>query len=128
MKEILIVTFIVFISSFTNSFSQAPEKWMQWQSTNCYENIEYRARYVKTNGSRHEWEIQFRNNYDRLIVFNYGIEEDSQALAITTHRKTLRTNEVSKPISVYTQKENFLLFTDRLSFSIDGRDWIPCDD
>lgn len=128
MNKILITTFLVLIGFFSNSYSQAPEKWMQWQPTNCYEKIEYRARYVKTNGTQHEWQIQFRNNYNKLIVFNYGIEEDARALAITTHRKTLRTNEISEPVSVYTQKENFMLFTDRLSFSVDGRDWIPCDD
>lgn len=119
---------ILTLSGLSKTFAQAPEKWMDWTPTNCYEKIEYRVRYMKTNGSRHEWQLQFRNNFNRLIVFNYGIEEDATALALTTHRKTLKPQEVSEPVQVYTQKENFFLFTDKLSFNIDGRDNIPCDE
>lgn len=124
--NILLMILFSFIST-VSSFSQIPEKWMQWTKTNCYENIEYRARYVQTNGNRHEWQIQFRNNFNRMVVFNYGIEENPEALALTTHRKTLRSHETSEPINIFTENENFLLFTNKLSFAVDGSDAIPCD-
>src|SRR5690606_5329495 len=100
---------ILTLSGLCKTFAQAPEKWMDWTPTNCYEKIEYRVRYMKTNGSRHEWQLQFRNNFNRLIVFNYGIEEVSTALALSTPRQTRNPPAASEPIQLYTQQENFSL-------------------
>ncbi len=128
MKYIGVLFLFLFFFSINQSVSYSQEgSWMEWTPTECYENIEYRARLLKKNGARYEWQIQFRNYYDRQVVFNYGTQEHRESLPLTTHRKTLRAGEVSKATHIFTGSPNFLLYTDKLSFSIDGKEILPCD-
>ena len=122
MKTITLILLAIFSTTVV-----AQESWSDWQSTQCYENIEFRTRYIKKYGKRHQWEVQFKNNYDRLVVFNYGVSEDAQELALTTNRKTLDGGQTSKPIALYTQVENFYILVDMLSFFVDSRSFEPCN-
>src|SRR5690554_6008771 len=122
MKTITLILLAIFSTTVV-----AQESWSDWQSTQCYENIEFRTRYIKKYGKRHQWEVQFKNNYDRLVVFNYGVSEDAQELALTTNRKTLDGGQTSKPIALYTQVENFFILVDMLSFYTDSRNFEPCN-
>lgn len=122
MKTITLILLAIFSTTVV-----AQESWSDWQPTQCYENIEFRTRYIKKYGKRHQWEVQFKNNYDRLVVFNYGVSEDAQELALTTNRKTLDGGQTSKPIALYTQVENFYILVDMLSFFVDSRSFEPCN-
>jgi|SRR5690606_1184613 len=122
MKTIVL---IVLISC--TSFVSAQDAWSTWNKTQCYDNIQFRTRHIKKYGKRHQWEVQFKNNYNRLVVFNYGISESEQELALTTNRKTLEAGQTSDPISLYTQVENFYILVDMLSFYTDNRVFEPCN-
>lgn len=127
MKNIVNLICVVWLFSAQLLTAQEAQKWDDWQPTHCYHNIEYRAKYVRANGERHEWQIQFKNNYTKQILFNYGTSENSEGLAITTHRKTLKPGATSEPVEIYTQGDEFYVFVDGLSFDIDGSRVIECE-
>lgn len=50
--------------------------WGYWNSMSCFPELKYRVR--KANGSlngKTGWEVQFRNDYDEDIHFNFTITE-----------------------------------------------------
>jgi len=122
------VLLIGIIFSTATAFSQ--ERWSPWEATYCYEDIHFRTRYVKALGDRHEWEIEFKNRYNRMVVFNYGILEgdDDDEYPVTTHRKTLKAFEICDPVVIYTQAEGFIILVDQLSFYVDSREIVPCEE
>lgn len=126
MKKIGILFLLATLVNSSFSYAQT-EGWPEWTPTECYENIEYRARLLKKNGTRYEWQIQFRNFYDRHVFFNYGTQENKEDLPLTTHRKSLRAGEVSTATHIFTNSPGFFLYTDKLSFNMDGSEIYPCD-
>lgn len=104
----------------------AQEKWQEWQPTSCYENIEFRLRFVRNHGDKTVSEVQFKNNYDRLVTFNYGFTEDEEDF-LTEYRKTLHPKEAGKPELIHTQGDNFYILVDKLSFSVTGEKPLPCE-
>ncbi|HLU81291.1 MAG TPA: hypothetical protein VK010_04390 [Flavobacteriaceae bacterium] len=124
MKKYLnILTILFFIIAFPVS---AQEKWQEWQPTSCYENIEFRLRFVRQHGDKTVSEVQFKNNYNQLVTFNYGFTEDEEDF-LTEYRKTLHPKEAGKPEFIYTKGDNFYILVDKLSFSVSGENPLPCE-
>jgi len=97
----------------------------EWISTNCYNNILFKLKKVNNIGKRQLWELQFKNNYNQLVTFNYGFTENETDF-LTNKRKTLAPHSVSQPIELYTNTEDFYVLVDQLSFSVSGIPLVPC--
>lgn len=124
MKKILtLLAFLVFFAGFT----QDKDGWQDWQKTSCYSKIMFRLNYQGKNGERHLWKVQFRNEYDSTISFNYRVADDNPDHQPTTHRKTLYNKAVSPEIEVYADSENIFLVVDKVSLSAYPQNFISCE-
>ncbi|TXK74938.1 hypothetical protein [Mesonia sp. K4-1] len=115
----------IFLSSLTFSPSIMEDSSQEWTSTNCYDNILFKLKKVNNVGKRQLWELQFKNNYNQLVTFNYALTENETDF-LTNKRKTLEAQSISKPIELYTNTEDFYVLVDQLSFSVSGVPLIPC--
>jgi len=124
MKKILLL--LVFVMGSTVAFAQAGN-WEDWQKTSCYSKISFRLKDAGTRGEQHIWKIQFKSDYSELISFNYNVTDELQQYNITTHRKTLNANEVSKEIEIFTKEDNIYILVDKVSLSPYPQDFIDCN-
>ena len=124
MKKIIL--FFLLLSGITLS-AQTDSEWQPWQKTSCYSNIEFRVKYVEKNGSRNHWAVEFKNNYNELISFNYHVTDKLQQYNLTTHRKMLKALEVSTATDVYTDFDDLFLIVDKVSLSPYPEDFLECD-
>jgi len=115
----------IFLSILIFSPSIKEDSSQEWTSTNCYDNILFKLKKVNNVGKRQLWELQFKNNYNRLVTFNYALTENETDF-LTNKRKTLEAQSISKPIELYTNTEDFYVLVDQLSFSVSGVPLIPC--
>lgn len=124
LRDFIIVGSVLFLGFLAYSnFQNRPQKW---QATNCYKNIQYQLTKDGKKGKRNRWKLQFKNNYNRLITFNYGVTEDENGY-LTSQRKTLQAHETCEPVEIYTDKKEFYVLVDRLSFQVNGQPTEPCD-
>ncbi len=107
--------------------AQTDNGWRPWQKTSCYSKIAFRLKYDGMNGSQHHWKIQFKNEYDNLISFNYNITDKLQQYTITTHRKALEAKKESGEIDIYTKEEDIFLLVDKVSMGPYPEDFIECE-
>ena len=124
-----IITLLLIIASFSvaQAQKQTDDGWRNWETTKCYSNIEYRMKYVGKNGEQHHWQVQFKNNYNSIVSFNYHVTDKLQQYNITTHRKTLYAQKFSEAIDVYTTEEDIYLFVDKASLSPYPDKLLDCD-
>lgn len=109
------------------AFAQTKNEWEDWQKTSCYSNISFRLKHEGMRGEQHVWQVQFKNDYNSLISFNYHVSETSGQYDTTTHRKTLNTAALSEPFEVFTSGEDIFLLVDKVSLSPYPKDFIDCD-
>lgn len=123
MKQKLILLLL-----FWGLFAGAQEgAWDDWQKTSCYNKIAYRIKEEPKHGEQFHWKIQFKSEYSELISFNYHVTDKLQEYNITTHRKTLKSNELSGEIDVYTKEDDIFLLVDKVSLSPYPEKFIDCD-
>ncbi len=124
LRDLIMAGAVLFLGFLAYSnFQNRPQKW---QATNCYEKIQYQLTKDGKKGNRYRWKLQFKNNYDRLITFNYGITEDEDSY-LTNQRKTLQAHQTSEPVEIYTNQQKFYVLVDGLSFEVSGQPTEPCD-
>jgi len=125
MKKMLLL--LILAIGCNTAFAQAQDGWDEWQKTSCYSNISFRLKHEAMRGEQHVWQVQFKNDYNSLISFNYQISETSGQYDTTTHRKTLNTATLSEPFEVFTAGEDIFLLVDKVSLSPYPKDFIDCD-
>ncbi|WP_020212818.1 hypothetical protein [Flavobacterium rivuli] len=125
MKKMLLL--LIFAISCNTTFAQVQDGWDEWQKTSCYSNISFRLKHEGKRGEQHVWQVQFKNDYNSLISFNYHISETSGQYDTTTHRKTLNKAALSEPLEVFTAGEDIFLLVDKVSLSPYPKDYINCD-
>ncbi|KGO85038.1 hypothetical protein Q765_18685 [Flavobacterium rivuli WB 3.3-2 = DSM 21788] len=118
---------LIFAISCNTTFAQVQDGWDEWQKTSCYSNISFRLKHEGKRGEQHVWQVQFKNDYNSLISFNYHISETSGQYDTTTHRKTLNKAALSEPLEVFTAGEDIFLLVDKVSLSPYPKDYINCD-
>lgn len=124
MKQLLVI--LLFLASFTG-FAQQKEEWQDWEKTSCYSKIFFRLKYEGRNGSRHIWKVQFRNEYESTVSFNYHSTVEKNENQPTTHRKTLLAKAKSTELEVYTNTDNIYLIVDKLSMSAYPVNFVDCE-
>jgi len=125
MKNILLL--FVFLTGVQFAAAQTDNGWEDWQKTSCYSKISFRLKDAGTRGEQHIWKIQFKSDYSELISFNYNVTDELQQYNITTHRKTLNANELSKEIEIFTKEDNIYILVDKVSLSPYPQDFIDCN-
>ena len=125
MKKIVLL--LIFAMGCGAAFAQTQNGWEDWQKTSCYSNISFRLKHEGMRGEQHVWQVQFKNDYNSLISFNYHISETTQQYDATTHRKTINATQLSEPFEVFTSGEDLFLLVDKVSLSPYPTDFIDCD-
>jgi hypothetical protein len=124
MKKFLLL--IVCIMASHTAFSQSND-WEDWQKTSCYSKISFRLKDEGMRGEQHVWKVQFKNDYNHLISFNYYVTDKIQQYDTTTHRKTLQSGKVSDEAEIFTKENDIFLMVDKVSFSPYPKDFIDCN-
>ena len=124
LRDLLMVSAVLFLGFIAYSNFSTLAK--NWTSTNCYKNIQYRLVQDGKKGKRFRWKLQFKNNYNQLVTFNYGITEEENNF-LTNQRKTLQAHQTSEPVEIYTDQQKFYVLVDGLSFEVSGQPTEPCD-
>lgn len=123
--KILLTLYIIL----TSLNSTAPSAWTKWETTPCYDKIEFRYRHLRAQGARHVFEVQFKNRYERTIYFDYALADAETKEGLDHARRTsLPARRESKSISVFTNTEEFVIVVGQLSFSPYSTDYEACDD
>ena len=124
MKKIL---WILLIFGFQFANAQVGS-WTVWKQSPCYLKIEYRYRYVKQQGDRHVWLLQFKNNYNKSVYFNYSLagEQEEEQLYLA-RRKSITPNRNSDEMEFFTNSESFEIQVSNLSFRQGVTEYEPCD-
>jgi len=125
MKKIVLL--LIFAMGCGAAFAQTQNGWEDWQKTSCYSNISFRLKHEGMRGEQHVWQVQFKNDYNSLISFNYHISEATKQYDTTTHRKTINATQLSEPFEVFTSGEDLFLLVDKVSLSPYPTDFIDCD-
>lgn len=125
MKKYILL--VILISFFQCLMGQRQE-WTDWKSSPCYTKIEYRYKYVKQQGERHMWLLQFRNNYTQQVYFNYAIAGDGEEEhMLNAKRKQILPKKESGEIELYTNSRNFNIEVGKLAFHPSSTDYERCD-
>lgn len=124
MKKFIVIIFL-FLGA--TVMAQTDNGWEPWQKTSCYSKIQFRIKYVEQRGEQHIWKVQFKNDYQQLISFNYNITHNVEQYTITTHRKTLNANQLSEEIELYTKEDDIFLLVDKVSLTPYPEDFIDCE-
>lgn len=125
MKNLLhIITLFLSFAAYSQADYSA---WQKWQETSCYSKISFRLKDEGLKGEQYVWKIQFKNDFNELISFNYTITDALQQHTITTHRKTLADGGVSNEIEVFATQETIYIIVDKVSLSPYPDDFIDCD-
>ncbi len=124
MKKLLLIAILLMG---IGAFAQSGSDWEEWQQTSCYSHISFRTRFVEKRGEQNVWLVQFKNDYDSVISFNYSITDKQQQYNATTHRKTLNPKQLSDEAEVFTTEEDLFLIVDKVSLSPYPKDYIECD-
>lgn len=109
------------------SASAQETQWDEWQKTSCYSNISYRLLELGKLGEQYRWKIQFRNDYDNIISFNYHVTDKVGKYTTTTHRKALHQGQVSEEIDLYTKSQDIYILADKVSMTPYPENFIECD-
>ena len=124
LRDVLMVSMVLFLGFIAYSnFNTRPKNW---NSTSCYKKIQYQITDNGKYGNRFKWILKFKNNYHQLVTFNYGITEEKDNF-LTNQHKTLQAHQTGKPLEIYTDKKEFYILVDGLSFNISGQPTEPCD-
>ena len=110
------ITILLLIFTASISFSQT-QKWTQWKQTDCYKNIEYRFVFLDKNGEMNHFKLQFKNNYNSVISFNYATKPEIEVYNNTSFRINLSSLETSKEFDYFMKQESFYLLVNQLSLS-----------
>ena len=98
-KSIQLLLFVVIIitSLTTTSFKKATNDWGNWTSPNArYDGIEVRVRRGDYNNyaKKWQWDLQFRNRYNKKVTFQYGCTASNDRNSCRTEQRTsLDANE-----------------------------------
>jgi len=125
MKKILLL--LLFVMGSTAAYAQTQDGWEDWQKTSCYSKISFRLEHESVRGEQHVWQVQFKNDYNSIISFNYHVSETTGQYDTTTHRKTINAGQLSEPFEVFTAGEDIFLLVDKVSLSPYPKDFINCD-
>ncbi|MFL9837515.1 hypothetical protein ABS768_08405 [Flavobacterium sp. ST-75] len=125
MKKFILLAFFFF--TLNTAFAQTDNGWQAWQKTSCYSKIEFRLKYDGKNGEQHHWKVQFKNNYNNLISFNYTVTDKIQQYTLTTHRKTLNAGKQSEEIDLFTGLEDIYILVDKVSMTPYPENFIECE-
>jgi len=126
MKKVLLLLILSLSTQLVAA--QSGTKWEEWQKTSCYSNILFRLKPMGKNGEQNVWKIQFRNEYDNLISFNYHVTDKLQQYSTTTHRKTMDAKMVSTELDVYTLYDDIYLLVDKVSMTPYPEDFVKCNE
>ncbi|WP_159800266.1 hypothetical protein [Flavobacterium sp. MK4S-17] len=118
---------LLFFSGMVCAGAQTKNGWEEWQKTSCYSKISFRLKEEKKRGNQYRWKIQFRNDYNEVISFNYHVTDKLQQYNITTHRKTLNPLQLSDEIEVFTREEDIYILVDKVSLSPFPENFLDCD-
>lgn len=125
MKKFILLAFFFF--ALNTAFAQTDNGWGEWQKTSCYSKIEFRLKYDGKNGEQHHWKVQFKNNYNNLISFNYTVTDKVQQYTLTTHRKTLKGGKQSNEADLFTDLEDIYILVDKVSMTPYPENFIECE-
>jgi hypothetical protein len=124
MKNIIALLLFLFGIS---ALAQSPG-WDEWQKTSCYSKISYRLLELGKHGEQYTWKIQFRNDYDNIISFNYHVADKIGKYTTTTHRKALQQGQVSEEIDLYTKTQDIYILADKVSMTPYPENFVECDE
>ena len=108
-------------------YAQSSQDWGYWQSSDCYKNIYYRTRLFSDNGEMKHWQLQFKNQYTKLVSFSYLVTDDSSNTERIVKRTKMEAFEISKPIDYYFHKPDMFMIINQLSFSPYPQNIENCD-
>lgn len=83
---------LVFVCLPLLSFSQ---EWGGWNNVSCWQGLQYRFKRTGDSNGRKFWDIQFRNNYNQQVSFNFNIinpEEAELAKALVAQKRSRSVN------------------------------------
>lgn len=70
-------------------------QWSSWQTTNCYDGIDYRVKYNRktTIEGKHEWGLQIRNRYREEMRLSWELTESGISNVDTSNRSNLEAGD-----------------------------------
>ena len=105
-------------------------QWSSWQTTNCYEGIDYRVKYEKEvlDGKKHEWLLEIRNRYRDEMSLSWEITEAGRSDVNLNRRSTLGAGESLDRSRFLTTgpRGRVSVWIDRVRFISDS-DYYGCD-
>ncbi|MXN90198.1 hypothetical protein GR160_03080 [Flavobacterium sp. Sd200] len=125
MKKFLFISLLAMIASISMKAQSAG--WESWQKTSCYSKISFRLKDEGMRGEQHVWKVQFKNDYEQLISFNYHVTDKMGQYNTTTHRKTIMGGRISDELEVFTKEQDLFLLVDKVSLSPYPKDFVECD-
>lgn len=105
-------------------------QWSSWQTTNCYDGIDYRVKYNRktTIAGKHEWGLQIRNRYREKMRLSWELTETGTSNVDTSNRSSLGAGESLERSYFLTTGPGgrVLVWIDGVKF-VDDSDYYGCD-
>lgn len=126
MKKSILITAVMFF--LTINFAQAQwTDWSYWTSIDCFKGVQFRVKSQKTSSGKYEAYIEFKNNYNSDIHFNYEISGGSYTSR--NNRVTVKAGSTYKSYAGISFTSNYFnVYIDKLRFGRDGvQPYAECD-
>ncbi|WP_338376167.1 hypothetical protein [uncultured Flavobacterium sp.] len=126
MKKSILITAVMFFLTVNMAQAQWTD-WSNWTSIACFKGVQFRVKSKKTSTGKYEAYLEFKNNYNEKVHFNYEITGGSYSNK--NNRVTVNSGSTYKSYSgsSFTSKY-FNVYIDRLRFGKDGlQPYADCD-
>ena len=113
--------------SFSYVNAQSWSDWSKWETTDCFQGVDFRVKSKKMSNGKYEMYVEFKNRYYKDIHFNFAIKGGDY------HNKNNRISVgASSTKKTYTgasyTSDYFYIYVDKLRFGSDGsQDYSDCD-
>lgn len=126
MKKSILITLVMFFLTLNVAQAQSSE-WSNWTNIACFKGVQFRVKSQKTSTGKYEAYLEFKNNYNEKVHFNYEITGGSYSNK--NNRVTVNAGSTYKSYSGSSFTSNYFnVYIDRLRFGKDGlQAYAECD-
>ncbi len=126
MKKSILITVVMFFLTINLAQAQSTG-WSNWTSIDCFKGVQFRVKSQKTSSGKYEAYLEFKNNYNENIHFNYEISGGSYSSR--NNRVSVRAGSTYKSYAGTSFTSNYFnVYVDRLRFGRDGlQPYADCD-